>query len=134
LVTGRRTFLGAPSCDLASALPPADFIVVGAADATPFSPGQSSHAANAPSAIREALRDYEADLVRWDFDQTRPLLDLSHTIVLDAGDVSTSPDTPEQNRRTITNAIRAILANGSISILLGGDDSVPIPMFEESLF
>jgi agmatinase len=129
MVTGGRTFLGVPSCDLAGALPPAGFIVVGAADATPYNPGQSSHAANAPLAIREALRGYEQDLLRRDFDHGGPLLDLSHTTVLDAGNLSTSPDTPEQNRETITGAMRAIVGSGSVPILIGGDDSVPIPLF-----
>lgn len=125
-----RTFLGVQSCDLTNPLPPAEVIILGAADATPHTHNQSSHAANGPSAIREALRGYEGDLLRWDFDQGQPLLDLAQTSIFDAGDLRTNPNSPEQNRQTITDAIRLILANGSVPVLFGGDDSVPIPFFE----
>jgi agmatinase len=123
------TFLGVPACDLAKPLPAADVIIVGARDATPYDPGCGSHAANAPKAIRRVLTRYEHDLLRWDFDQNAPLLDLQRTSVLDAGDIGTDPVTPERNREAITTNIRRIIDNGSAPVVLGGDDSVPIPVF-----
>jgi hypothetical protein len=60
--------------DLTSALPAADVILFGASDATPYVVGQTSHAAKAPDFIRRALRHYESDLTRWDFDQEAELL------------------------------------------------------------
>ena len=123
-------FLGVEACDLTAALPAADTILVGASDATPYLAGQTSHAAKAPHAIRRALRHYESDLTRWDFDQDAELLDPSKTRVLDGGNVPTDPMTPERNRDAIRAATQAVLSAGAAPILLGGDDSVPIPFFE----
>jgi agmatinase len=127
--TDHSTFLGVAACDLDLLPPEPDIIILGAADATPHIKGRTSHAANAPSAIRNALRSYEADLSRWDFDQNDILLDREQIRIFDGGDLPTAPDTPEQNRHAIATATRNILASGAVPILLGGDDSVPIPFF-----
>lgn len=102
----------------------------GAPDATPHVAGQTSHAAAAPDAIRQALRRYESDLHRWDFDQEDELLDKTRMRVFDAGNLLTDPKTPKANRDAIRTATKAILAAGAVPVLLGGDDSVPIPFFE----
>jgi agmatinase len=123
-------FLGADRCDVF--LPPqdADVIVFGAADATPHNPGQPSHAAAAPDALREALRQAASDLTRWDFDQDGPLLDPAKTRVFDGGNLATDPAAPENNRALIHAATRAVLAAGAVPFLFGGDDSVPIPFIQ----
>jgi agmatinase len=127
--TNRETFLGVQACDITLPLPESDVIIVGAADATPHIRGQTSHAANAPTAIRNALRGYQNDLSRWDFDQDGLLLDREKTRVFDGGDLPTTPGTPEDNRHLIRTATEKILAVGAVPILIGGDDSVPIPFF-----
>lgn len=124
------TFLGVEACDLAAALPAADVILFGASNATPHVAGQTSHAAKAPDVIRRALRHYESDLTRWDFDQDAELLESASMKVLDGGNLLTDPTTPESNRDAIRAATQAILSVGAVPILLGGDDSVPIPFFE----
>ncbi|RQH14550.1 arginase family protein [Bradyrhizobium sp. RP6] len=124
------TFLGVEACDLAAALPAADAILFGASDATPHIIGQTSHAAKAPNFIRRALRHYESDLTRWDFDQEAELLSPTKIRVLDGGNLVTDPMTPESNRDAIRTATQAVLSVGAVPILLGGDDSVPIPFFE----
>jgi agmatinase len=127
--TDHTTFLGVPACDITLPLPESDVIIVGAADATPHIMGQTSHAANAPTAIRAALRGYHSDLSRWDFDQDDILLDQENIRVFDCGNLPTAPDTPEENRQLIRTAAEKILAAGAVPILIGGDDSVPIPFF-----
>jgi len=121
------SFLGAARCDVL--LPPsdADVIVFGAADATPHVASKPSHAAGAPDAIREALRQAATDLTRWDFDQDGPLLDPGTTRVFDAGNLPTDPTTPEGNRAMIQAATSAVLKAGAVPFMFGGDDSVPIP-------
>ncbi|MCK1386414.1 arginase family protein [Bradyrhizobium sp. 21] len=130
MATDRNTFLGVATCDLALPLPASDIVIFGAADATPHLKGRTSHAANGPTAIRNALRVYQADLSRWDFDQDGVLLDREQIRVFDCGDLPTSPDAPEENRNVIRTATKKILASGAVPVLLGGDDSVPIPFFE----
>lgn len=126
----RATFLGVEACDLTGTLPAADVILFAASDATPYVAGQTSHAAKAPDFIRRALRRYESDLTRWDFDQEAELLPSAKLKVLDGGNLVTDPRTPERNRDAIRTATEAVLSAGAVPILLGGDDSVPIPFFE----
>jgi agmatinase len=51
-----------------------------------------------------------------------------HRGCVDAGDVPTNAWDSAQNRERITAATRKVLEAGAVPILLGGDDSVPIPM------
>ena len=101
------TFLGVAPCDL-TAPPDADVILFGASDATPYVAGQTSHSAAAPDIIRRALRHYESDLTRWDFDQETRLLDATTIRVFDAGNLVTDPKSPESNRDAIRAATRAV--------------------------
>ena len=48
--------------------------------------------------------------------------------MVDAGDIPTNAFDPAGNRDRIEQAIRTVLGAGSVPVLLGGDDSVPIPM------
>ena len=50
--------------------------------------------------------------------------------MVDAGDVPTDRSDAVVNRARITAATRAVCKAGARSIILGGDDSVPIPWFE----
>ena len=124
-----RTFLGVPSAELHALPAGADIVILSAREGTPYKPGQTSHAASAPDALRAALARHEADTDRWDFDQDGPLLD-PRVAIVDAGEIATSPATPERNRQAIRAAAEAVLAQGATPVLLGGDDSVPIPFFE----
>jgi len=106
-----------------------DAIIFGAAEGTPHIAGAPSHAAGAPRAIRKALQAASKDLERWDFDQDGPLLPRKLRI-LDGGDLATSFATPEANRKLIAASTSDILETGAVPILLGGDDSVPIPFLQ----
>jgi agmatinase len=48
--------------------------------------------------------------------------------VVDCGDLPGSPDDPAGNRERAETAVRAVLAAGTLPIILGGDDSTPIPV------
>jgi agmatinase len=126
----RATFLGVEACGLTTTMPAADVVLFAASDATPYVVGRTSHAAKAPDFIRRALRHYESDLTRWDFDQEAELLAPTKLRVLDGGNLVTDPATPESNRDVIRSTTQAVLSAGAVPILLGGDDSVPIPFFE----
>lgn len=121
------TFLGLPAA-VPDTFSSADVVIFGAPDATPHVSGVSSHAARAPSAVRESTQQIARDPLRWDFDQDGPLIPEGLRAV-DLGDLPTNPATPEENRSLITSTTASILKAGAIPLLLGGDDSVPIPFF-----
>jgi agmatinase len=123
------TFLGIPPCELPHVGKDTDIVIIGAAEGTPHRAGEPSHAAAAPDAIRRSLKTAANDLTRWDFDQDGPLLPTGVNI-RDAGNLPTRPASPEQNRDLIRAATRAVLDAAAVPVLLGGDDSVPIPFFE----
>jgi agmatinase len=79
-------------------------------------------------AIRAATKRSVEDLSRWDFDQGGPLLS-SELSIFDIGDLATNPANPEGNRSLITATTHSIVSIGAVPVLLGGDDSVPIPFF-----
>jgi agmatinase len=124
-VVPRLTFLGVPASEL-TAIRQADVVLFGASDATPLKPGSRSHAADAPSAIRAATKRSAEDPSRWDFDQDGPLLPPELSI-FDIGDLATDPANPEGNRSLIAATTNSIVSIGAVPVLLGGDDSVPIP-------
>jgi agmatinase len=66
--------------------------------------------------------------LRWDFDQGGPLIP-EGLRAIDLGDLPTDPATPQENRSLITSTTVSILKAGVVPLLLGGDDSVPIPFF-----
>ena len=116
------TFLSVPACDVSHLGEGVDVVIVGAPDGTPCTPGEASHARDAPDAMRRSIKAAASDLTRWDFDQNGPLLAKDLT-VRNAGNIVTDPATPGRNRENIRAAIRAILDASAVPVLLGGDDS-----------
>jgi len=90
-----------------------------------------NESAGSPTAIR--ARTGPALLYHYDFDIGAPVLngDEGDIRIVDCGDVAGGPDPSdgEANRAMATAAVSAILDAGAIPIVLGGDDSVPIPFF-----
>ena len=124
----QTTFMGVPAIS-SDRLSEADVVIVGIREATPYHPGKSSHCADAPGAIRSAAARYSGWHAHYDFDHDAPLLDLDRTYVADMGDLVGDPNEPAHNRQRITAAISEILQAGAMPIVMGGDDSVPIPVF-----
>lgn len=124
------TFAGLPIGRLDD-LAPGQVAVFGASEATPYDAAVASHSAQAPGAIRAASKVLAGQLKQHDFDTGRSLLckDLPvGSVGRDLGDVKTRVRDAAGNRSRITAATAGILAAGAFPLVLGGDDSVPIPV------
>ena len=107
----------------------ADVAILGADHGTPYRPGVASHAAGAAAALRAALEWYDTRRDHIDMDQGAGLM--AGVEAVDIGDViGSADDEGTANHATIRDAVTAVRAAGAAAILLGGDDSVPIPFFE----
>ncbi len=130
------TFIGLPTGSLED-LAPGQIAVFGASEATPYDAAVASHSAQAPGAIRAASKALAGQLKQYDFDLCRTLLTDEHPIEWlgrDLGDVKTRVRDAAGNCSRIAGATASILATGAVPFVLGGDDSVPIPVlagFEE---
>jgi len=118
------TFCHVPVCEDVRALE-ADVAVLGAPHGTPYRPGEASHAAGGAKAVREALAWYATDREQFDFDSLTPVMGTAR--VVDCGDVPGDLRDGAKNRTAIAAATKAILERAALPLLLGGDDSVPIP-------
>ena len=121
------SFLGLPKAGELSDLT-ADIVIYGADCATPYA-SVGAYCAGGPAAIRAGAAAYAGDMGRVNFDLGGPILPTGITAV-DYGDLATDPQTPGQNRAQIADATKQILAAGAVPILLGGDDSLPIPFLQ----
>ena len=124
------TFAGLPARSL-DELAGVRLAVLGIAEASPYRIGEQSHSAQAPGALRAASALFATQIGQLDYDLGTPFLqqDRDRPVLVDAGDLATDPGTPEANRAAITAAVRTILDAGAVPVVLGGDDSVPIPVF-----
>ena len=121
-------FLGLPRCRELAALD-ADIALLGAPIATPYA-ALGTYAAGAPAAIRAGLADVAGSLSHMDFDFREPLLGDAGARAVDCGDLVCDEKDAAGNRARISAAVRTILERGARPLVLGGDDSVPIPVFE----
>jgi len=120
------SFLGLPVGSLDDLR--ADVAILGIPHGTPYPrPGATAGCAEAPSAVRRRAARLARFADHHDFDLDGPMLPAGLRIV-DCGDVPGSPDDPAGNRQRAEAAVRAVLAAGALPILLGGDDSTPIPV------
>jgi agmatinase len=123
------TFIKLPAADI-DALEGVRIAVLGVADASPYKPGVSSHAVKAPAALRAASATFAGRLGHFDFDLGATMFPDKEDRrgMADLGDVATDPWDAPGNRQRIEVAVRKVLDAGAIPIVLGGDDSVPIPV------
>lgn len=121
-----QTFLSIP-VTFPTETGPGQIAILGAPEATPYEAGKPSHSRTAPAAIRNAVARQADWLDHHDFDLGRTPVNSHAGLVVDAGDIAGSPETPAENRQAITTAVSQVLANGATPLVLGGDDSVPIP-------
>jgi agmatinase len=124
------TFLGLPFVDLPTlAAGEADAVILGVPHGVPYpSPGPAAGCADAPAAIRARSERLARFVAHHDFDLDGPMIPTGTQFkVVDAGDVAGTPDDGAGNAARAEAAVRAVLGAGGVPVILGGDDSVPIP-------
>ncbi len=105
----------------------ADIVVIGAPAATPY-PSVGNYCAGAPAAIRAAF-GWPGVLGHYDFDVAGRLLP-DGVSAFDWGDLEFSETEFGANRDSIRQTVAHALDLGAVPLVLGGDDSVPIPVLE----
>lgn len=121
------TFLGLPAASVGELDSP--IAILGAPAATPYS-SVGAYCAAAPGAIRLASAAYAANVTHIDFDLGGPIFPSGTVAAADLGDLAYDEGDPAQNRDRIRDTIATILERGAVPVVIGGDDSVPIPMFQ----
>lgn len=101
----------------------------GAPHGTPYRGIDNRVHAGTAKALREAVKVDAELLDHWDFDFGGPMLKGGFKIA-DLGDLKTKPTDGPGNRRLIRARTVEILSAGAIPIMIGGDDSTPIPFIE----
>jgi agmatinase len=105
----------------------ANAAVFGAPHGTPYKGIDNRIHTKAADSFRMALKDDALWLEHWDFDLDGPMLPNPEFKAVDLGNLVTKPADGRGNRKLIENTTRAILKEGAVPIMFGGDDSVPIP-------
>jgi agmatinase len=127
-MTTKSTFAGLPACANIGDVS-ANIAIIGIPHGTPYNPGKPSYSAKAPTAIRLAAERYSNMLDHYDFDLGGPLFDNRNIRVVDCGDVPGDPLNSAANCKLAMETILSVINAGAVPIVLGGDDSVPIPVF-----
>lgn len=129
LIAPTRSFLGAP------VVAPSDvaggFAFLGVPYGIPYQMADvGAPCAAAPTALRNFTHDqgYAAEPDHYDFDLDGMLWPDGIPRIVDLGDVAGDPyDLGAAPRRT-TATIREVLERGALPLVVGGDDSIPIPV------
>ena len=121
------TFLGLPSTTVDD-LHGAGIVVIGAPCATPYS-SVGPYCKDAPAVIRAASAMYSGIRHHHNFDLGGPML-IDGTSAVDIGDVPWDGTAHEANRAAIRHTCETVLAAGAVPVVLGGDDSIPIPVLQ----
>ncbi|MDB6176201.1 arginase family protein [Paracoccus sp. Z330] len=105
------------------------FAIIGAPFGSAYTvPGIAPGAARAPHAIRSASARYHAFAGRYDFDLQGPFFDPAGVGLLDLGDCFGPVHDPSQHVAIIEETVRSAAVLSALPIVLGGDDSTPIPI------
>ena len=121
------TFMGLPSASVDDARGSA--AILGAATATPYA-SVGAYCRGGPAAIRAGAAPYAANLAHIDFDLGGAIFPDGDVTAVDCGDVAIDEDDHAGNRDRIRQAVATLLDRGLVPLVLGGDDSVPIPVLE----
>ncbi|MEP7113006.1 MAG: arginase family protein [Ilumatobacteraceae bacterium] len=121
------TFLGLPAATIDD-LGGAGIVVIGAPCATPYA-SVGPYCQEAPAAIRTASQTYSGIRHHHNFDLGGPML-VEGTTAVDVGDVPWDDAAHEANRAAIRHTCETVLAAGAVPVVLGGDDSIPIPVLQ----
>jgi len=125
------TFLGIPAVPFHAVAPGSvDVAILGIPHGVPYAaPGWTAGCAAAPAAVRASSERLARFVDHHDFDLDGPMLVGSPRLrVIDAGDVPGDPADGAGNAARAEAAVAGLLAAGALPIILGGDDSIPIPV------
>ncbi len=123
-----ETFLGFPACPDLGTLE-AEIAILGAPCATAY-PSVGPYCAGGPAAIRAGIAGYATSRDHQDFDLGGPLLGDSGARVVDCGDLSYDAEDSPGNRERIRRAVATLLERDARPVVIGGDDSIPIPVLQ----
>lgn len=126
--TDASTFLGLDACDDLEAVT-ASSAFLGAPCATPYG-SVGAYAQNGPASLRDAIASLTANIDRHNFDLGGPTFPEGTLRAVDCGDLPRSDTDFASNRATIRAATATLVRRGVVPIVIGGDDSIPIPMIE----
>ena len=122
-----ETFLDLPKTSIAEAAR-ADVAILGTPAATPYS-SVGPYCAGGPSAIRAGIANWAGARDHMDFDLGGAMV-AAGTSAVDCGDLAWDARDAAGNRGRITDAVRGLLDGGAVPLVIGGDDSIPIPLFQ----
>jgi agmatinase len=105
----------------------ADIVVMGAPIATPYQ-SVGAYCAEAPDAVRSAF-GWPGILDHHDFDLGGKIF-LDATSAVDWGNLPCSESDFDHNRKLICANVKSVLDSGAVPIVIGGDDSTPIPVLQ----
>ena len=126
--TEAKTFLGLEACDDLQSIE-ASSAFIGAPCATPYG-SVGAYARNGPASLRTAISALTANIDRHNFDLGGPTFPDGTKRAVDCGDLPWSETDFSENRQTIRRAVSTVVARGVVPIVIGGDDSIPIPMID----
>ncbi|MGX9356793.1 arginase family protein [Roseobacteraceae bacterium S113] len=126
--TEAETFLGLDACTKLETID-ASSAFIGVPCATPYG-AVGAYAQNGPASLRQAIGSLTANIDRHNFDLGGPTFPKGAKRAVDCGDLPWSATDFAENRRNIRKAVSTILSRNVVPIVIGGDDSVPIPMID----
>lgn len=122
------TFLGLEHRPVESLPSGCDVVVFGAPCATAYE-WVGPYCKDAPAAIRGASTTYATTRHHINFDLGGAPVPAG-AVVVDAGDLPFDATDSPANRDRIRSACRAVLDAGAVPVVMGGDDSIPIPLLQ----
>ena len=126
--TEAKTFLGLESCEDLTQID-ASSAFIGAPCATPYG-SVGPYARNGPASLRKAIASLTANIDRHNFDLGGPTFPKGSKRAVDCGDLTWSNSDFAGNRKTIRDAVSNVVGCNVVPIVIGGDDSIPIPMLD----
>jgi agmatinase len=105
-------------------------VLFGAPHGTPYPLIDNRVHEDAPQALRDVMSEDARWTNHWDFDLGGTLNDGRDFRFGDLGDLRTQPNDGPGNRDLIRQTTTEILAAGAVPLMIGGDDSTPIPFIE----
>ncbi|HLW48925.1 MAG TPA: agmatinase [bacterium] len=122
------TFLDVPRCTDLSALD-TDVAIIGVPYGVPYDLQTAAAQSRAPAALREqSMRYVPWYQTHYDFDFGGDLFAGRSVRIVDCGNIAMKPGRWDDNTRITTEVLKTILERGAVPFVLGGDDSIPIPV------